>query len=237
MVRYRQTLMGVAWAVLQPVLLMTVFTIFFGILGRMPSNGLPYPAFFLMGLVPWQMVAKILNQGSASVTANAALVTRVYFPRTFFPASVAISSLVDFAASGAALLAVLLLFGVIPTTAVIVLPLLIVVAWILGLGLAFWLSAINVAYRDVTQLLPFLTQLGMFASPIIYPVSIVPPTLQWLYFLNPMALVVTGFRWSLGGADAPPLEAWLLGTSVATLIFVTGFVFFRQREPTFADML
>ncbi len=237
MVRYRQTLIGASWAILQPLLLMTLFTIFFGLLGRIPSDDLPYPVFFFLALLPWQMVSKILNEGSTSVVANSALVTRVYFPRAYFPLSVALASLVDFALGGVALAVLLLISGVIPGPALIALPLLTAIAWIAGLGVSYWLAAINVNYRDVTQLLPFLAQLWMFASPIIYPASIVPERFQALYFLNPMALVATGFRWSVGGAAPPSLMAWVLGSGVAVLLLVSGYVFFRHREPTFADRI
>ncbi|MDP8904244.1 MAG: ABC transporter permease [Chloroflexota bacterium] len=237
MVRYRQTLIGSAWAIVQPVLLMIVFSIFFGLLGRLPSAGLPYPVFFLLGLVPWQMVAKILNQGSASVTANAALVTRVYFPRTYFPVSVALASLVDLALASIALAVILLAFGVMPGVAIVVLPIFVAIAWMTALGVAFWLSAINVTYRDIVQLLPFLTQVWMFSSPIIYPATLVPAPYHVIYFLNPLALVVSGFRWAIGGAPAPPAEAWLLGSVVSAAVLASGYIFFRRREATFADVL
>ena len=184
MVRYRQTLIGAAWAVLQPLLLMGLFTIFFGLLGRIPSDGLPYPVFFFLGLLPWQMVSKILNEGSTSVVNNAPLVTRVYFPRAYFPLSVALSSLVDFLVGCLALVVLLIAFGVVPGLTVLAVPLLTAVAWIAGLGVAYWLSAINVTYRDVTQMLPFLAQLWMFASPIIYPATIIPEQFQGLYYLE-----------------------------------------------------
>jgi lipopolysaccharide transport system permease protein len=237
MVRYRQTLIGASWSVLQPILLMTVFTVFFGLLGRIPSGNLPYPVFFFLGLLPWQMVAKIVNEGSASVVSNAGLVTRVYFPRAYFPTSVALASLVDFALASVALVILLVIFGVVPGPAVIVLPVLIAIAWMAGLGVAYWLSAINVAYRDVTQLLPFLTQLWMFSSPIIYPASLIPEPYHTLYFLNPVALVVSGFRWAIGGAEAPPMEAWILGSTMAVALLISGYIFFRQRERTFSDLI
>jgi lipopolysaccharide transport system permease protein len=237
MVRYRQTLVGAAWALLQPLLLMAVFTVFFGVLGRIPSGNLPYPVFFFLGLLPWQMVAKILNEGSASVVASAALVTRVYLPRGYFPTAVALASLIDFALATVALVALLLLFGILPGPAAVVTPVFVALAWITGLGVAYWLSALNVAYRDIAQLLPFLTQLWMFSSPIIYPTTIVPEAYRFLYFLNPMALVVSGFRWSIGGEPAPPPEAWAISSTVAVLLLVSGYMFFRQRERTFADLI
>ncbi len=237
MVRYRQTLIGAGWSVLQPIMLMAVFTIFFGLLARIPSQGLPFPVFYFLGLLPWQMVAKILTEGSTSVVANAALVTRVYFPRAYFPTAVALSSLVDLALASVALVILLLIFGILPGPGMVVLPVLIAIAWMAALGVAYWLSAINVAYRDITQLLPFLAQLWMFGSPIIYPATLVPEPYQSLYFLNPIALVVSGFRWAIGGTEAPSPEAWLLGSLMAVVLLISGYLFFRHRERTFSDLI
>jgi lipopolysaccharide transport system permease protein len=237
MVRYRQTVVGAAWAIIQPTLLMLAFTVFFGLLSRIPSQGLPYPVFFLLGLVPWQMVSKIINEGSTSVVANAALVTRVYLPRSYFPTSVALASLVDLALVGLVLVVLLALSGIVPGVTVVFVPLFVAVAWVAALGVAYWLSALNVAYRDITQMLPFLTQIWMFATPIIYPESLVPEEFRVLYFLNPLAFVVSAFRWAVAGVAPPPVEAWLLGPAVAVLLLVSGYTFFRHRERTFADLI
>lgn len=236
MVRYRQTAIGAAWAVIQPVSLMLVFTLFFGLLARVPSEGVPYPVFYLSGLVIWQMVNKILNEGSNSVVANATLVERVYFPRAYFPISVALASLLDLAFGMVALAVVLVMFG---TTLgpVWLIPVLILIGWITALGVAMALSAINTTYRDVTQLLPFLSQLWMFASPIIYPSSIVPESIRWLYYLNPIALVVEGFRHAVANTPAPGPEAWLVGVPMSIVLLVGGYLVFRHREPTFADVV
>ncbi|HUG48511.1 MAG TPA: ABC transporter permease [Candidatus Limnocylindria bacterium] len=236
-VRYRQTLLGAGWAVLQPMILMLVFTVFFGLLARLPSDGLPYPVFFFTALAIWQVAAKVLNEGSASVVANAALVNRVYFPRTYFPVSVALASLVDLAFNGLALAILLLAFGYAPSLPLIVVPVLVALMYATSLGVAFWLSAINVAFRDVAVLLAFVTQLWFFSTPIIYPASIIPEQYEALYYLNPMALVVTALRWALVGAPAPPLEAWPLGIGVVALLLVSGYLFFRQREQTFSDVI
>lgn len=236
-VRYRQTVVGAGWAIVQPIMLMLVFTLFFGLLARLPSGGLPYPVFFYLGLLPWHMVGKILTEGSTSVVANSALVTRVYLPRIYFPTSVALGSLADLAFGTVALTLLLVVFGIVPGPEVILAPVFIVIAWAAGLGVAYWLSAVNVAYRDVTQLLPFLAQLWMFGSPIIYPSSIIPDPYRALYFLNPLALVIEGFRWVIADAPSPPPEAWLLGTSVAVVLLVTGYMFFRQRERSFSDLV
>lgn len=237
MVRYRQTLIGAGWVILQPILLMIVFTVFFGLLARFPTGGLPYPVFFFLGLLPWQMVSKIVSEGSTSVVANSALVTRVYLPRVYFPTSVAMASLVDLAFGSIALAILLAVFGIVPGWAVLVAPVFITIALTAGLGVAYWLSALHVAYRDVGQLLPFLVQVWMFSSPIIYPSTIIPEPYRPLYFLNPVALVVDGFRWTFAGAAAPPPHAWALGTSIAVLLLVTGYLFFRHRERTFSDLV
>jgi lipopolysaccharide transport system permease protein len=234
MVRYRQTVIGAAWSLLQPLLLMSVFTVFFGLFARLPSGNLPYPIFYLLGLVPWHMVSKLVNQGSTSVVSNATLVTRVYIPRAYFPTSIALASLFDLALALVPLALLLVIFGIVPGATVVLAPVFIAVAWLAALGLTYWLSALNVAYRDITQLLPFLTQLWMFSSPIIYPVSMVPEAFRTLYYLN---LVVTGLRWSIAGAPAPEPEAWALGLSVTAVLFVSGYLFFRHREPRFADVI
>lgn len=237
MVRYRQSVIGAGWAVIQPFLLMLVFTVFFGLLARVPSEGVPYPVFFFSGLVIWQMVNKILSEGSASVVANAALVGRVYFPRTYFPISIALASLIDLVFGLVALCVLLLVYRVVPGPEIVLAPVFFAIAWATALGVSLWLSALNTTYRDVAQLLPFLSQLWMFASPIIYPSSLVPASFQWLYFLNPIALVVEGFRHVVAHTPPPPAVAWAVGVPVAALILISGYVFFRHREPTFADVV
>ncbi|MEP7158394.1 MAG: ABC transporter permease [Chloroflexota bacterium] len=237
MVRYRQTIIGVSWSLIQPIALMLLFTVFFGVLARLPTSGLAFPVFFYLGLMPFQMVAKILNEGSMSVTGNAPLVTRVYFPRAYFPISIALASLIDLLLSSIALVILLVIYQVVPGVQLVAVPLLVGIAWITALGVAFWLSALNVAYRDVTQLLPFLSQLWMFGSPIIYPSTLVPEAFRLFYFLNPIAIVVEGFRWAVANAPAPPLEAWVVSGAMAALLLVSGYLFFRRREPYFADII
>ncbi len=237
MVRYRQTVVGAAWSLLQPILLMIVFTVFFGLWGRGDAEGMPFPVFFLLGLVPNQMVTKVLNEGSMSVVSNAGLVTRVYFPRAYFPTSVAIAALVDLFLALVAVAALLIAFNVYPGTNIVFVPPLIALAWFSGLGLAYLLSALNVVYRDIAQLLPFLSQLLMFLSPIIYPSTIIPEPYRMVYFANPMALVVEGFRWALADGPAPPGYAWIIGPLVAAVILFSGYILFRKREPTFADFV
>ena len=197
--------------------------------------GFRFPVFYLLGLVPYQMVAKIISEGSTSIVANSGLVTRVYFPRAYFPTSVALAALTDFTLALVPIALLLIWFRLIPSVNIIFVPFLIGVAWFAGLGLSYLLSALNVAYRDVTQLLPFFTQLLMFVSPIIYSSTLIPEPYRVLYFLNPLALVVEGFRWSLANGPAPPDYAWVPGPTVALLLLVAGYVFFRAREPSFAD--
>lgn len=236
-VRYRQTVVGAGWAMAQPILLMLVFTVFFGLLVRLPSDGVPYPVFFLAALAIWQVATKVLNEGSTSVVANSALVNRVYFPRIYFPASVALASLVDLLFNGLALGILLLAFGFVPGWSLLVLPAFVAITYATSLGAALWLSAINVAYRDVAVVLAFLTQLWFFTTPIIYPVSIIPEQYVLFYYLNPMALVITGVRSALLGTPPPPLEAWPTAISVCLLVLVTGYLFFRRREATFSDVI
>ena len=237
MVRYRQTIVGAAWTVIQPIALMVLFTVFFGVLARMPSGDLPYAVFFYLGLWPFQMASKILAEGSTSVVNNAALVTRVYFPRIFFPTSVGLASLLDLSLASVALIILLAVHGVVPGPQVVAVPLLIAIGWFAALGVAYWLSALNVSYRDITQMLPFLAQLWMFGSPIIYPARIIPEPFHTLYFLNPLAVVIEGIRWSIGGEPPPSAAAWLLGISSATALLVSGYLVFRKREPTFSDVV
>jgi lipopolysaccharide transport system permease protein len=235
LVRYRQTVIGAGWSLLQPLLLMAIFTIFFGLLGRGSAEGLPFPVFYLLGLVPYQMISKILNEGSTSITSNGPLVTRVYFPRVYFPTSVGLAVLVDLALSLVAVAALLLVYRIVPGLSIIVAPFLVAIGWIFAIGVSYWLSALNVVYRDVAQLIPFLTQLLMFVSPIIYTSSIIPEPYRFFYFLNPVALVVEGFRWAFANAPGPPAYAWVLGPFVAIVVLTTGYVFFKKREPGFAD--
>jgi lipopolysaccharide transport system permease protein len=237
MVRYRQTVIGAAWVIIQPVSLMLVFTIFFGILARLPSDGLPYPVFIFIGLLVWHKVGRLLMEGSTSLVTNSALITKVYFPRAFLPTSIALASLVDLAFGTVALAVLLVIFSIVPGWPILTVPLLLLLAIAAGLGAALWLSALHVKYRDVLQLLPFLLQMWFFSTPIIYSSSIVPEPLRTFYWLNPMAGVVTGLRWAFANAPAPPAEALLIGGTVAVAMLISGYVFFRYREPTFSDVV
>ncbi len=237
-VRYRQTAIGASWAILQPVLLTIVFTVFFGVLGRMPQQGdVPFPVFFMAGIVIWHAASKLLSQGTVSIVQNSALIEKVYFPRAYFPLSAALVGLVDLFFGMLALAALLAVFQIVPGWSVILVPFLVAVAFTTVVGAALWLSALNATHRDVIHVLPFLTQIWFFSSPILYPADFVPEPFYTLYFVNPMAFVITGFRWAFTGLTAPPPAAWIMAPVVAGTLLVTGYIFFRRREPTFDDVL
>jgi len=236
-VRYKQTVIGVAWAVLQPFLLMVVFTIFFGRLAAIPTNGVPYPLFSYVALLPWGLFAAGLATGGTSITANQALITRVYFPRILLPASTIVAALLDFGIASVVLVALMVYYGFVPTLAAIALPLLIMLAVVTSLGAGFWLSALDARYRDIRYTIPFLTQLWLFATPVIYPPSFVSGPLRWIYSINPMVGVVNGFRWALlGQTFAFDLSSWL-SVVVALVIFVSGIFYFLRVEKTLPDVV
>lgn len=233
-VRYRQTVLGIGWALVQPVSMMIVFTVFFSTVRGISSGAVPYPIFLLSGLVLWQMALRILSEGSNSVSANAAMLNRVYFPRAYFPISTAVTSLLDLAFGLLALGVLMVWFGVPLGPQVAATPLFIGVGLVSALGIAFWLSALNARYHDVAVMLPFLTQLWFFSSPIFYPSTIIPDQFRVLYALNPMVLAVDGMRWALVGGH--PLGSWeWVGLLSAAFLLVSGYLFFRSRETTLAD--
>jgi lipopolysaccharide transport system permease protein len=236
-VRYKQTMLGVAWAIIQPFMMMVVFSIFFGRLAGVPSDGLPYPVFVFCALLPWQLFAHALSDSSNSVVANERLITKVYFPRLIIPLSAVLVGLVDFIFAFFVLLAMLVYYGIQPSGAIWTLPMFVLLALMTALSVGLWLSALNVQYRDVRYTVPFLTQLWLFLSPVAYPSSLVPEPWRPLYGLNPMAGVVEGFRWALlGKAEGP---GPLLGISViaVVLLLVSGLYYFRRFERTFADVV
>jgi len=236
-VRYKQTLLGAAWAVLQPFLTMVVFSIFFGWLAGLPSDDLPYPLFTYAGLLPWQLFAYTLTESSNSLVNNQRLIAKVYFPRLVVPISAALSGLVDFGISFLVLLGMMLFYGTPLSARILFLPFLIFLTLLSALALGLWLAALNVQYRDVRYIIPFIVQLGFFLTPIAYSASLVPTSLQPLYALNPMVGVVTGFRWALLGSEAPAGMLVLVSTVVAFLLLAGGLLFFRHMEDTFADLL
>jgi lipopolysaccharide transport system permease protein len=243
-VRYKQTALGAAWAVLQPVMTMLVFTIFFGNLAKVGSDGLPYPIFSYAGLLPWTLFAQGLTQASGSLVGSANLIKKVFFPRLVIPLSTILAGLVDFAVAFVVLIGLMAFYGIWPGGAVLyALPLLLLLALAVCLAVGLWLSAMSVEYRDVRYVVPFFVQLWLFVTPVIYPASRVSAKLaelglpSWIYGLNPMAGVVEGFRWALLGAGSPPGP--VLGASVAMtlLMLVSGAFYFRRMERTFADVV
>jgi len=236
-VRYKQTALGAAWAIIQPVTAMLVFSVFFGHFARMPSDGIPYPIFALAALLPWQLFAYALTESSNSLVASQSLITKVYFPRLIVPLAAVLAGLVDFAIASCVLLIMIWYYHVVPTSAAVLLPFFVVLAVATALAVGLWLSSLNVKYRDVRYVIPFLTQIWMFATPVAYPSSIVPDTWRPLLGLNPMAGVVEGFRWALLGHEHPSFP--LLGVSLVTVsvLLVGGLAYFRKTERTFADLV
>jgi lipopolysaccharide transport system permease protein len=236
-VRYKQTVLGAAWAVLQPFLTMIVFSLFFGRLAGVPSDDIPYPIFAFAALVPWTLFANGLTQSSNSMVSSANLIRKIYFPRLIIPTATVFSGLVDFAIAFLVLLAMMAFYGFAPTVNALWLPLLLLLALATSLGVGLWLSALNVQFRDVRYTLPFLTQFWLFATPIAYPSSLLDEPWRTLYGINPMVGVVEGFRWALLGTDTAPGPMIAVSSVVAVLLLVSGALYFRRMERTFADVV
>lgn len=236
-VRYKQTALGAAWAVLQPLMTMLVFSLFFGRLGRIPSDGIPYSIFSFAALVPWTFFAYSLMQSSNSLVQSSNLIKKVYFPRLAIPLSSVMSGGVDFAIAFAVLLGMMPFYGIYPSWQVIYLPFFLLLAAVTSLGVGLWLSALNVQYRDVRYLVPFLTQFWMFATPIAYPSSLLEEPWRTVYGINPMVGVVEGFRWALLGTSSAPGPMLAVSTVVAVVVLITGALYFRRMEKTFADVV
>jgi lipopolysaccharide transport system permease protein len=236
-VRYKQTVLGAAWAIIQPFFTMVIFSIFFGRLAKVPSDGLPYPIFAYAALVPWTFGANGLNQASNSLVGSANLIKKVYFPRMVIPISGVISGVVDFILAFAVLLGMMLFYGFTPTVNILWLPLFVLLIFVTALGVAFWLSALNVQFRDVRYTVPFLTQFWLFATPIAYPSSLLSEPWRTLYGINPMVGVVEGFRWALLGTDTAPGAIILVSSLVALSFLVGGAFYFRRLERSFADVV
>jgi lipopolysaccharide transport system permease protein len=234
-IRYKQTAIGVLWVVLQPVLNMLVFTLFFGRLAKLPSDGLPYPVFYFAALVPWTYFSYALAMATNVVVDNQRLITKVYFPRLILPISATLSGLVDFAIGFVVLALFTFVYGIRPTLAALWLPVLLLLAVFTALGVGLWLSALNALYRDVRYVIPFVIQFWMFASPVAYPSSLVPARWRWLYGLNPMAGVIDGFRWAITGRGQSPGLLLLVSSAVVALVFLGGLFFFNRMEGTVAD--
>lgn len=236
-VRYKQTALGAAWAIIQPLFSMLVFTVIFGKLAKMPSDGIPYPLFSYAALLPWNYFAQGLTSSSDSLVGSANLIRKVYFPRLAIPVAAVCGGVVDFCIAFGVLLLMMGYFGVAPTWNVVWLPLYLLLALVTALGVGLWLSALNVQYRDVKYTVPFLVQFWMYATPIVYPSSLLPEPWKTLYGLNPMAGVVEGFRWALLGVKTPPGAMVWASAGAAVALLVSGAYFFRRMEKTFADVV
>lgn len=236
-VRYKQTALGAAWAVMQPLFMMLVFSLFFGRLAKVPSDGIPYPIFAFCALIPWQLFANALTESSNSLVGNQNLITKVYFPRLVIPIAAVLSGLVDFAIAFVILIGMMLYFGIVPGWSIVVLPGFILLAVLTALAVGLWLSALNVQYRDVRYTMSFLIQFWLFATPVAYPSSLIPENWRAFYGLNPMAGVVEGFRWALLGKTAPPGAMLWVSVIVVAILLIGGLYYFRRMEQQFADIV
>jgi lipopolysaccharide transport system permease protein len=237
-VRYKQTILGVAWAVLKPFMTMVVFSIFFGKLAGVPSDGVPYPIFSYTALLPWELFANALSIASRSLVQNSHMITKIYFPRIILPLSSILSGLVDFAIAFVILIGMMIFYKIVPTTAIWTLPLFLLLALVTALGIGLWLAALNVLYRDINYITPFLTQFWLFITPIAYPASLLPDKWHLIYALNPMTGVVEGFRWALlGTSQSSPGPMLVVSAVISVLLLLTGLVFFHRTERLFADMV
>jgi homopolymeric O-antigen transport system permease protein len=237
-VRYRQTVLGPLWAVIQPLMSMIVFTVIFGHLANIPSEyGVPYPVFVFTGLLPWLYFSSALTACSASVVGNQTLVTKVYFPRLIIPIAAILVPLVDFAIAFLILIAMMAVYGMHPHWHAVFFPIFLLVALTTSLGVGLWLSALNVRFRDIAYGVPFLIQIWLYTSPVIYPVSIIPPRFRWVIALNPMVGVIDGFRWIVLGRGVPAYSVFLTSGAVATLLVISGLMYFKRVERLFADVI
>ncbi len=240
-VRYKQTALGVLWIVLQPLIMLGLYYVIFGILLQVPSNGVPYPAFAFAALVPWTYFAGALGRASISLVEGAQLVTKVYFPRLLVPLSAVLAGLVDFAIAFVVLIVVLLTYQIVPGVEILLLPVFLMFAIFTALGFSLWLAALNVHYRDIKHLVPFIVQTWWFATPVMYATNIFPENFRWVLALNPMTGVVEGFRWALLGAEYPgaqlPLYLYGISVAISLIVLISGMFFFRSTERTFADIV
>jgi lipopolysaccharide transport system permease protein len=236
-VRYKQTVLGAAWAIIQPFFTMVVFSLFFGKLAKVPSDGIPYPIFAYAALVPWTFFASGLNQSANSLVGDANLIKKVFFPRLAIPIAIVIAGVVDFVLAFIVLLGMMVFFGICPTRNIIWLPFLLLLTFITSLGTGLWLSALNVQFRDVRYTMPFLTQFWLFATPIAYPSSLLSEPWRTLYGINPMVGVVEGFRWALLGTDTTPGPIMIVSSLVALALLIGGAYYFRRLEKSFADVV
>jgi lipopolysaccharide transport system permease protein len=236
-VRYKQTVIGAAWAILQPVASMVIFSVIFGNFAKIPSDGLPYPIFAYAALLPWTYFAQAIQRSSASLVSSESMIKKVYFPRLIIPLSAALAPIIDFAIAFVVLLGMMAWFGTLPTLGILFLPGFLLLAFATALAVGLFASALNVRYRDVAHAMPFLIQIWMFASPVVYSVSLVPEKWRLLYSLNPMAGVIEGFRWALLGTAQPDFSVMLVSGVVVLLLLICGLSYFRQVERSFADVI
>jgi homopolymeric O-antigen transport system permease protein len=236
-VRYKQTAIGAGWAIFQPLMTMLIFTVVFGNFAKIPSDNLPYPIFAYTALLPWTNFAQAIGRSGVSLVGSANLISKVYFPRLIIPLSAAVAPLADFAIAFGILLAMMAWFGIAPTWGVLALPLFLLLALATALAVGLWLSALDVRYRDVGYTIPFVVQIWMYASPVAYPVSLVPERWRLLYSLNPMAGVIEGFRWALLGKGNPDFGVMTASAVVVMALLLGGIVYFKQMERTFADVV
>lgn len=238
LVRYKQTAIGIGWALIRPFLTMVVFTVVFGTLAKLPSGGVPYPILVFAAMLPWQFFATALSECSNSLISNANLISKIYFPRLIVPTSAVIVSFVDFLISGMIMLGLMAWYNFVPSWRILTLPLFILIAFAASMGAGLWLAALNVKYRDFRYIVPFIVQFGLYISPVGFSSSIVPPQWRWLYSLNPMVGVIDGFRWAiLGGKSTLYLPGFTLSMGLVALLLVTGVWYFRKTERTFADVI
>jgi lipopolysaccharide transport system permease protein len=236
-VRYKQTALGATWAILQPVLTMIVFSIIFGGLAKLPSEGIPYPIFTFTALLPWQLFAFALTQSSNSLVGSQNLISKVYFPRLVIPFSSVLAGVVDFAIAFVVLVGLMAFYGIDLTPAALLLPLFLLLALTSAIAVGLWLSALNVKYRDIRYLVPFLTQFWMYATPIAYSSSLIPEKWRWLYSLNPMTGVVEGFRWAILGKSSLDVFSLSISACVVVLFLIAGLYYFKRMETSFADII
>ena len=235
-IRYKQTALGFLWAIIQPLFMMIIFTVFFGGFAKIPSDGIPYPLFSFAALIPWTLFSEGLTRSTLSMVSNAGIMTKVYFPRLIMPISGILSPLMDFFVAFIILILMMAYYGFVPTIAIVLLPLFILLALATSLAIGLWLSALNIKYRDFQYTLPFIIQLWLYASPIVYPSSMIPVQYRMLYGLNPMAGVIEGFRWALLGTT-PPEAMILVSVGVVVVLLIGGMFYFKRMEQYFADVV
>ncbi len=236
-VRYKQTAIGASWAIIQPLINMIIFTLIFGVLARIPSEGVPYPVFAFAGLLPWTFFSQVLTRGANSVVGSSNLITKIYFPRLILPLAATAAPAVDFVLSFLMLMALMAWYHITPTWGLLALPLFLGLAFVTAMAMTLWFSSLNVRYRDVGYIIPFLSQVWMYASPVVYPISVVPQKWRPLYSLNPMAGAIEGFRWALFGKESPDFMVITISSSVVLALLLGGIVYFKRMEQTFADVI